>query len=119
MGGINKQKPLNHEFLNCKLEFECPKNWFDLAPTYDAKVKYCDSCNKDVHLCVTQEELHSHVAQRHCIAFFKNPDLRTRFKLQREACEGFVPDRSKEPIFLTGYPSSTKRKVGLLNHGDE
>lgn len=111
MGSIAKQKPLNHEFLNCELEFECPKNWFDLAPTYDAKVKYCDSCNKDVHLCLTQEELDSHITQRHCIAFFKNPDLSTRFKLQREACEAFVPDKSKEPVFLTGYPRSTKRKV--------
>ena len=117
MGGINKQKPLNHEFLNCELEFECPKNWFDLAPTYDTKVKYCDSCNKDVHLCVTQEELDSHVTQRHCIAFFKNLDLRTRFKLQREVCESLV--LGSRPIMLTGYPTRAKRTSDIFSKDNE
>lgn len=117
MGGTAKQKPLNHEFLNCEFEFECPKNWFDLTPTYDAKVKYCDSCNKDVHLCVTQEELDTHAKQRHCIAYFKDPDLSTRFKLQREVCETLVPGNSVR--MLTGYPAVTKRISDIFSKDDE
>lgn len=117
MGGINKEKPLNHQFLNCKLEFECPMNWFDLTPTYDARVKYCDSCNKDVHLCITQDELDDHAEQGRCIAYFKDPDLRTRFKLQREICEALVP--GNRPIMLTGYPASTKRISDIFNGDDE
>lgn len=113
MGSTAKQKPLNHKFLNCEFEFECPKNWFDLTPTYDANVKYCDSCNKDVHLCVTQEELDNHAAQRHCIAFFKDPDLRTRIRLQREVCEALVP--SSRVKILTGYPAITKRVSDIFN----
>lgn len=117
MGGINKQKPLNHEFLNCEFEFECPKNWFDLTLTHDAKIKYCETCNKDVHLCTTQEELDAHAEQRHCIAYFKDPDLSTRFRLRREVCEALVP--GNRPIMLTGYPASAKRISDTFKKDDE
>lgn len=117
MGGITKQKPVNHEFLNCEFEYECPKNWFDLITTNDAGVKYCETCNKNVHLCVTQEELDSHTEQRHCIAYFKDPDLGTRFSLQREVCEALVPGNRVR--MLTGYPAMTKRVSDIFNEGDE
>ena len=117
MGGIAKQKPVNHQFLNCEFEFECPKNWFDLTPTYHSKVKYCETCNKDVHLCFTQKELDTHAAQRHCIAFFKDPDLSTRFKLQREVCETLVP--CNRVRMLTGIPATTKRISDIIKEDDE
>jgi hypothetical protein len=116
MGSIGKQKPVNHQFLNCELEFECPMNWFDLTPTHDAKVKYCEACNKDVHLCITQKDLDTHAEQRHCIAYFKDPDLSTRFKLRREVFEVLVP--SNRPIMLTGYPASAKRFSDIFNEDD-
>ena len=117
MGGIAKQKPVNHQFLNCEFEFECSMNWFDLTPTYDTKVKYCDSCNTNVHLCVTQEELDRHAEQRHCIAYFKDPNLSTRFKLQREVCETLVPGNRVR--MLTGYPAVTKRISNVFGGDDE
>lgn len=117
MGSIAKQKPVNHQFLNCELEFECPMNWFDLTPTHDAKVKYCEACNKDVHLCVTQEDLDAHAEQRRCIAYFKDPDLSTRFKLQREVCETLVPGNRVR--MLTGYPAVTKRISDIFSKDDE
>lgn len=117
MSSIAKQKPPNHEFLNCEFEFECRKNWFDLTPTYDSKVKYCETCNKDVHLCVTQEELDKHAALRHCIACFKDPDLDIRFRLQGEVCEDLVP--GKKVKILTGYPASAKRLSEIFNEDDE
>lgn len=117
MGSITKQKPLNHEFLNCEFEFECSKNWFDLTPTHDAKVKYCETCNKDVHLCVTQEELDSHAERRHCIAYFKDPDQSTRFKLSREACEALVLSGSIK--MLTGYPLAAKSFFDAFKKDDE
>lgn len=115
MGSIAKQKPVNHQFLNC--EFECSKNWFDLTPTYDSKVKYCETCNKEVHLCVTQEDLDTHAEQRHCIAYFKDPDLSTRFKLQRELCETLVSGNRVR--MLTGYPAATKRISDIFGGNDE
>lgn len=117
MGGITKQKPLNHQFLNCEFEFECPKNWFDLTQTYDPKIKYCETCNKNVHLCVTQEELDGHAEQGNCIAYFKDPDLRARFRLQREVCEAFIP--GNRLIVLTGYPALPKRVSDIFNKDDE
>ena len=117
MGGIAKQKPTNHQFINCEFEFECPKSWFDLAPTYDVKTKFCETCNKNVHLCLTQEELDSQAEHGHCIAYFKDPDLSARFKLQREVCETLVPGNRVR--MLTGYPASARRISDILNEGDE
>lgn len=117
MGGITKQKPVNQQFLNCKFEFECPMNWFDLTATNDAGVKYCETCNNDVHLCLTQEDLDTHAEQRHCIAYFKDVDLNTRLRLRREVCEALIP--SNRPIMLTGFPSPAKRISEILKRGDE
>lgn len=117
MGGIAKQKPTNHQFINCEFEFKCPKNWFDLAPTYDVKVKFCETCNQNVHLCVTQEELDGHAKQRHCIAYFEAPNQSALLKLEREVCETLVP--SNRPIMLTGYPVSAKRFSDIFNGDDE
>ena len=117
MGSITKQKPLNHEFLNCEFEFECSKNWFDLTPTHDAKIKFCETCNKNVHLCITQEELDGHADQRHCIAYFKDLDLSTRFKLQREVCETLVPGNRVR--MLTGYPLSANSFFDAFKKDDE
>ena len=82
-----------HQFLNCEMEFECPKNWFELAGTNEAGVKHCSTCNKNVYLCITQDELDQFALKGECIAFFSDPDLSTRFKLSREKAEANRIDR--------------------------
>lgn len=74
-------------FLNCEMEFECPQNWFELTQTEQAGVKHCSACQKNVYLCITQEELDVFSLKSDCIAFFSDPDLPTRFKLSREKAE--------------------------------
>jgi hypothetical protein len=117
MGSTTKQKLVNQQFLNCKFEFECPMNWFDLTATNDAGVKYCETCSNDVHLCLSQEDLDTHAEQRHCIAYFKDVDTTTRLRLHREIYEAFIP--SNRPIMLTGYPAPAKRISQLLNKDGE
>ncbi|WP_087744040.1 MULTISPECIES: hypothetical protein [unclassified Acidovorax] len=39
------------EVINCEFEYECPLDWFKLATTYDASVRNCGACNKDVYFC--------------------------------------------------------------------
>ncbi len=58
-------------FLNCEMELECPKNWFELEPTSSPSVKYCNTCNQGVYLCITQEDLDKSIAEKQCVAFFK------------------------------------------------
>lgn len=92
------------------MEYECPKNWFELTETDKAGVKHCSTCDKHVHLCITQDELDSFAHQGVCIAFFSDPDLATRFKLSRERAETHRrdPDFRLERITL-GLPRSTNR----------
>ena len=99
-----------HQFLNCEMEFECPKNWFELTETDKTGIKHCSTCDKHVHLCITQDELDAFAHQGECIAFFSDPDLPTRFKLSRERAETNRrdPDFRLERITL-GLPRSANR----------
>ena len=102
---MNKHNQIDHQFLNCVFEYECPKNWFELKTTSKAGIKHCTECNKDVHLCINQEELDYAISQKFCIAYFKDPNLQVRFKLSREKCEA----NKKSTTFLqratVGIPS--------------
>ena len=99
-----------HQFLNCEMEYECPKNWFELTETDNAGVKHCSTCDKHVHLCSTQDELDSFAHQGECIAFFSDPDLSTRFKLSREKAEANRIDREFRIERITlGLPRSGSR----------
>ena len=39
------------EIFLCEWEFECPRDWFKLAPTDNDKVRHCGECNKPVTFC--------------------------------------------------------------------
>jgi hypothetical protein len=100
-----------HQFLNCEMEFECPKNWFELTETDKADVKHCSTCDKHVHLCISQDELDAFAYQGECVAFFSAPDLPSRFKLSRERAVINLrdPDFRLERITL-GLPRSGNRE---------
>jgi len=111
-----------HQFLNCEMEFKCPKNWFELTDTEQAGVKHCSTCQKNVYLCITQNELDDFANKGECIAFFSDPDLQTRFKLSREKAEINRNDRviRLERVTL-GLPRSANRErlTSLLDGWDE
>jgi len=96
------------EFLNCAMEFECPKDWFALEPTDKAEIKHCNQCKKEVHLCVNQEELNQAVEQQLCVAFFKHPTLLTRLNLKSLGNEKDSEIRSFTRMTV-GYPSSQRQ----------
>jgi len=111
------------EFLNCELEFECPKDWFGLDLTNKAGIKHCNQCQQDVHLCINQEELDEAIAQKHCIAFFKEPSLPIKFKLNREKCEADTSNPYLQGVFqrtvgipknLGGTPSLSLDSFGVI-----
>ncbi|WP_104801718.1 hypothetical protein [Limnohabitans sp. TS-CS-82] len=98
------------QFLNCEMTFECPKNWFEITKTEQAAVKHCSTCQKNVYLCITQNELDAFANQGECIAFFSNPDLPTRFNLSRERAEASLRDPNFQPERITlGLPRSAHR----------
>jgi uncharacterized protein (TIGR02996 family) len=47
---------------NCEVrfEFQCPKRWEKLQPTESERVRYCDSCRKNVYHCTSVKEAQEH-----------------------------------------------------------
>lgn len=105
------------QFLNCDLEFECPKDWFELEPTNKAGIKFCNACQKNVYLCQTEDELHTAEGDGQCIAYFADPSRSTRFRLQREKVQANKNDPDFEPIVLMGLPRR-RSAVADLPRGD-
>lgn len=102
MGSVNP--PVTHEFLHCEMEFECPKDWFQLSLTDKAGIKYCEACNTNVHLCLTQDELDKATKQGLCIAYFPNPSRPLHFRFNREKAEANQRDPDFKPYVLMGLP---------------
>lgn len=70
-----------------RLGLICPRTWAGLTRTADDSVRFCDSCQTEVHYCRTTEEARAFAAQRACIAL--DPTLvRTRDDLRPEAVVG-------------------------------
>jgi uncharacterized protein (TIGR02996 family) len=50
------------------LQFECPKQWAGFNSTGDPKVRFCDTCKRNVHYCDTLQEAQHHAANGDCVA---------------------------------------------------
>jgi hypothetical protein len=75
---------------NCKFEFQCPKSWDALRhdPAHD-DVRHCNSCEKPVYLCRTDNDLAKHTACGHCVAIMlKKPE--TNVHNQQAHLVGYV-----------------------------
>ncbi len=92
------------------MAYECPKDWFELTPTNKAEVKYCDTCNQEVFLCLEEGELNERIAGGVCIAYFIEPDRPTRFKLAREKAFSKMQDPNFKPGMMMGLPSGSVPK---------
>jgi uncharacterized protein (TIGR02996 family) len=54
---------------NClAVEFECPKDWGNLATTERSNVRYCGACAKRVYFCATIGEAQVHARRGDCVA---------------------------------------------------
>jgi len=111
MGSINP--PVTHQFLHCEMEYACPKDWFQLSLTDKAGIKYCETCDTDVHLCLNQDELNEATNQGLCIAYFPNPNRPLSFRLNREKAEANQRDPDFKPYVLMGLPKGFGRSPSL------
>jgi uncharacterized protein (TIGR02996 family) len=81
-------------------DFECPKQWSQLAVTDREGVRHCGSCKQDVHYCGSVEEAREHAAQGRCVAL----DI---------TCARWVADL--EPPFAVNTCRRCEVDVGLRN----
>jgi hypothetical protein len=69
--------PDDDEFTirNCVFAFKCAANWRDLIPTEDDKVRFCNGCQKEVHLCEDDDALVKSIRLNRCIAIYREEDM--------------------------------------------
>ena len=57
---------------NCIFGFKCNKTWEDLGETSSDNVKFCQSCQKEVFFCESDDELVESIRLNRCVAVFKH-----------------------------------------------
>lgn len=60
--------------LNCTklFKFRCPRKWESLEETAEENVRFCKSCQKNVRLCTTPEDIKRYTGT--CVAIFLDAD---------------------------------------------
>jgi uncharacterized protein (TIGR02996 family) len=54
--------------------YECPKHWWQLTPTDQASVRYCEDCSQSVHFSGSLNDVRFHVEREHCVAITPDAD---------------------------------------------
>lgn len=111
------------KFLNCEMEFVCPKDWEGMIVSADPNIRHCSTCNKDVHFCHTVEDLKKAIDAQHCVTYISggvagDPKVLEALILDlddRKRSELRVP----RVIRTTGIPRGYKGAQSLLESDDE
>lgn len=61
----------NVSIRNCRFAFKCDKKWDDLDETRDTLIRFCNTCEKEVHFCEDDNELAQNVRLNRCVAFLR------------------------------------------------
>ena len=101
--------------LNCTklFKFRCPKTWSSLEGKPGDRVRFCQSCKKNVYLCQTPEEVRTQAQIGACIAIVAKeregdqfmiaagePDPDELDVLDDDCASLYFPDGSKDVYLL-------------------
>lgn len=56
---------------NCTFAYKCIADWDALQTTNDESIRFCNGCQREVHLCEDDNELVQSVKLNRCIAIYK------------------------------------------------
>jgi uncharacterized protein (TIGR02996 family) len=91
------------EACRMQFQFECPKQWERLTPTADDKVRFCNSCKKNVHYCDTLQEAQTHAANGNCVAVSLGLIRRTNDLWQPRPWPLYTPGRRMGRFLPPGF----------------
>lgn len=63
---------MNLTIRNCRFAFKCDKEWDSLDDTGDEDVRFCQTCQKEVHFCNDNFELIQNIKLNRCVAFYND-----------------------------------------------
>ncbi len=67
-GTAIKDWRLRRSLETVQFAFECPKQWAEMTPTDDDKVRHCGACKLNVYFCDTLDEAKHHAWAGECVA---------------------------------------------------
>jgi len=88
------------DIRNCSFGFECHQKWEDLLKRKEKNVKYCNECEREVHLILTNDELAHAIKFNHCIAIKIRHDEIPEPKRTKITVGMINPPNYDEPAFL-------------------
>ena len=65
---VNREDYPEITIRNCIFAFKCDASWDELTDTEDYDVKFCYTCQREVHFCETDEKLLKAVKRNLCVA---------------------------------------------------
>lgn len=83
------------QLRNCEFAFQCNADWEKLAETGDEQIRFCDQCQKEVHHCVTDEELLRAIRSNLCVAIV--PPYKPKASTERPMVMGSMRVRPLNP----------------------
>jgi uncharacterized protein (TIGR02996 family) len=88
----------------CGVQFKlrCPKSWASLTPSGDVRIRYCDTCQRNVYFCATLLEVTERGRASQCVAFsptlVREDALHAYRAEEMEMGEVHVPDAPRPPV---------------------
>ena len=87
--------------IHCNFEYECPLDWDMLYKTSDPMVNFCDQCNKEVILCLSDDEIDHAWESGICIAHpIYDKEMFDKIKAYEEGTGGWPFQALKMPMGL-------------------
>lgn len=68
-GQLKQETKIKDQIMNCDWKFKCPLSWNGLQTSENKDVRFCSSCQKDVHFAYTQSQLNQLASEGKCVAF--------------------------------------------------
>lgn len=111
------------EFLNCEMEFVCPKDWESMVVSVDPNIRHCSTCNKDVYFCHTIDDLKKSINNQQCVTYVSGEVVETSKEFDTLISD---LDSRKKPeirvikgIRTTGIPKGYTGIQAFLEKDDE
>ena len=67
---------------NCVFAFKCDKSWDDMTSTKIHDVKFCQTCQREVYFCRTDQQLREAINLNRCVSIeFIEPETKKYHQL--------------------------------------
>jgi hypothetical protein len=83
------------QLRNCEFAYQCEAKWEKLGETDDQAIRFCDQCQKEVHRCVTDDELLRAIRSNLCVAI--EPPYPLKASVERTMLVGSMRVRPLNP----------------------